>query len=154
MANELQEKNKPVFGTIPESGTLLFTDAASAHTYNVNANLFAVITGSQKGTLVDSLFVVSNDTVNRLMAIYLRDGADLMPIGIFNVPANSGTNGTVLPFDLLSNANASNLPISNQGKRYIRLANGQELVAGILTVPSAGKFFNVVAQCTVINETP
>lgn len=153
MSNVLQEKNKPVFGTIPYGDAIGFTDASAAHTYNVNTNLTVVLTGDQKGVICDSLYIVSNDSVARTVSIYIRDGAVLRLIGVFIVAAGSGTNGTALPVDVLSNANSPHLPISNQGKRYIRLLAGEEIVAGILAATSAGKFVNVVASSTIIDET-
>lgn len=149
----LNNKNKPVFGTIPLNGSKGFSDASTAHTYNSNTNLEVVLTGEQKGVICDSLFIVSNDSVARLVAVYLRQGAVLKLLRIVNVPANSGTDGTVLPVDVFSNSNCPHLPINNQGKRFVRLLLGEEIVAGILSVPSAGKFITLIGLATIIDQS-
>jgi hypothetical protein len=139
----LEAKNKPTFASDLINGVVHFTSADTAHTYMNNTNLKIIITAGVNGALIDAGRMLSDDTITRNVILYVRDGSTLHPINVYVVTLAAGTNGTTLPIDPLSNTLAPHLPVSNQGKRYIRLMAGQELVAGIVTLPTAGKFVSL-----------
>ncbi|MHB1278261.1 MAG: hypothetical protein ACYC1Q_07675 [Bacteroidia bacterium] len=140
MPTELEVDNLARFAGILNTDGGIIDDTAIANTFGSNANTVDCFTAGPFGALVDSIEVVSTDSAIKILHLYIDKGAgDPIPLGAFSIPLNSGSNGAVLPFDVLSNANTSHLPISNQGKRYIRLEAGWTIKAGILAALTATK---------------
>jgi hypothetical protein len=146
MAYNAEERNFAVFGTEIINGVVQFTNASATDAFPAVANAQTIITAAGEGTLIDSIRALSDDSVNRNINLYIKDGGTIIPIGTFTVPLNAGTNGTVLPLDVLSHTAASHHAINNQGKRYLRLKPGQLLIASIPVAPSATKNIFVIAS--------
>ena len=140
------ESNFARFATVPKTGGASFVNATGANTFGLSTNTQTIFTAGIKGAVVSSVFVLSNDTVALIAHLYIEDGGVLRPICALTVPANSGTNGTVLPLDLLSAANASFLPINNQGKRELHLPNSALLKVGFAAAVSATRTAWVTAN--------
>lgn len=136
----LNAGEKPKFATEINTGQAVIVNADGSGVIGTNSAAYkTVATGATYGTLIDSLSVVSTDSVARnvIVAVKRSGGSTHSVIGVFNIPASSGSNGTAAVVDLLSNINSSFLPVNNQGKRFIRLANGDELVLALLVAATA-----------------
>ena len=128
----------PRFATTLVDGQAVLANADGAAAIGTNSAAYkSIITGGLYGTLVDSFSCVSNDSVARNVIVAIRNGATHRVIGVFNIPANSGANGSVAVVDLLGHVNQYCTPISSQGKRYLRLKYGEELVVGVLVAVTA-----------------
>lgn len=135
----LEIDNKPRFATALNIDGGVIVNATGANTFGADTNTVVCFTAGAHGSLVDSIRLISDDSANKVVHLYIKDGADVYPLGAFSVPLGSGSNGTALPVDPLSNTFSSHLPISNQGKRYLRLPAGAEIIAGVLAATTAAK---------------
>lgn len=135
----LENDNKPRFATELNIGGNSIVNATGANTFGLNTNTVVCFTAGANGSLVDSIRILSDDSANKIVHLYVNDGGTLYPLGAYTVALGSGTNGTALPVDPLSNANSSHQPISNQGKRQIRLPAGAQIIAGVAAAVTAAK---------------
>lgn len=127
-------KNEPWFANKPNRKQVMIVNADGAVGLDTDSVAWKTLfTAPADGLLVDSLIVSSNDSAARVLALAVKVGASIQLIGCVNIPANSGTNGTVAAVDLLANTILLGMPISAQGKRYIRLETGESLVVGTTT---------------------
>jgi hypothetical protein len=139
MPAELEVDNLARFATELNIDGNSIVNATGANTFGSDANTVVVFTAGAQGSLVDSIRVLSDDSAAKILHLYVKIGANIYPISAVTVALGSGTNGTALPVDPLSNANASHLPISNQGKRYLRLPAGATIIAGVFAAMTAAK---------------
>jgi hypothetical protein len=94
-------------------------------------------TAGAYGGMVESLLVSSNDTAAVNVLVYAMDGATVHPIGICNVPINSGNLGTVPNVDIINGL--VGLPINSVYKKYIPLRAGMTLKVAVLAAMTANK---------------
>lgn len=140
-------KNDPWFANKPERNSVSIVNADGAAGLDTNSPAWKeVFTAPDDGLLVDSLIANSNDSAARVLAIAVKVGTTIQLLGCVNIPANSGTNGTVVAVDLLANTIILGLPISAQGKRYLRLKPTEVLVVGTTTAVTAALAVRVNAS--------
>lgn len=141
----LAAKNMPWFANIHKSGTYRFTDASTAGAMGVITNFQTIYTAGDLGAIVSGVSINSSDSAARVMLFAIKNGSTCIPLFMIPVPALSGTSSTVTAVDALSSTWASSMPIDGNGKRYIPLAEGEELVCAPDTTLTAAKFINVTA---------
>jgi hypothetical protein len=140
-------KNDPWFANKPERGFASIVTADGAAALDTNSAAWKeILTAPADGLLVDSLIVASNDSAARVLAVAVKVGSTINLIGCVSIPANSGTNGTVAAVDLLANTILLGLPISAQGKRFIRLKPTEILVVGTTSAVTAALSVRVSAS--------
>lgn len=107
-------KEKTYFANMPRN---YFAQIVAADT----TNWVTVLTAPADGLLVDMLNVANDDTVARTVQFGVQRGSTNNAIG----QPISVTNA--LQFDFLDGVRIVGLPINNQGKRFIRLEQGDIL---------------------------
>lgn len=142
----LNQDEKPRFATQINNGGITFTSASSAATVGTYTNYSTIITPNTFGCIVDRINIISTDSSSRVVHLAVWNGTALRHLLSVTVAANSGTNGSVAAVDVLSLTNASFLPSGANGKKYIRLANGELLVAGINGATSSSTIVQVIAD--------
>lgn len=121
------KRERPWFANVVKTAYGEIANAQGGSAIDSQSNYIDLITAGGVGLLIDALILTSNDSSARAVVIARKIGGTYRPIGAVNVAANAGTNGTTASVDALSGAILAGLPINNQGKRYIRLENGQAL---------------------------
>lgn len=135
----MAENNDPKYATEIETWHNQVTNPGAATVGGPNTNYNTILTAptitsgkNGGGVLVDSIIISSTDTTNRNLILARMSATTIRHIGVVPLPANSGSNGTVVSVDPLDGSFIKGLPINNQGKRYIRLKPGESLVWGLL----------------------
>lgn len=124
-------------------------NAASAGALGSDTNGVTIYTADTNvGSRVDSLVISTDDTAAVNVWIYIKNGSDIKPLGIVNVPLSSGNSGTVANVDALLGSGVTLLgaKVDNNGKRYIDLMPSDVLKCAVLANMTAAKKAYVVAQ--------
>jgi len=139
----------PVYGITPKTsvGNL---NAATAGSMGTTTNAVTVVTAGSNGCIIDSLVANTTDTaaVNLFVSIVDSAGTGVRPLGIVNVPLNSGNAANVLNVDVLNSAVLVGMTVDQNGKRIIRLAPSETLRVSTLANMTAAKNCYVTAQYT------
>lgn len=142
----LNENQIPVYAITPKTSVGVL-NAATAGALGSTTNAVTVFTASLSGSRIYSVCFNSDDTaaVNVFLSIVGSDGTTVKPLGIINVPINSGNAANTLNVDGLNPAVLNGMPIDNTGKRYIELAASETLRVSTLANMTAAK----KCYCTV-----
>lgn len=137
---------KAKFTNKPNNGVGVLT-AASAGALNADTNGVVIYTAFTYGGRVESLIINTNDTAIVNVFIYILNGATVKPLGIVNVPANSGNTAAIQSVDALLGAGVTlcGLPVDITSKPYIPLAPGDILKMSCLANMTAAKVCTAVA---------
>jgi hypothetical protein len=127
------KKERPWFANVVKTAFGEIANAQSGSAIDSQSNYVDLITAGGDGLLVDAIVLTSNDSANRVVIISRKVSGTYRPIGAVQILANAGTNGTTASVDALSGAIIAGLPINAQGKRFIRLANGEALAFKVTT---------------------
>ena len=123
----------PVYGITPKTsvGNL---NAATAGSMGTTTNAVTVVTAGSNGCIIDSLVANTTDTaaVNLFVSIVDSAGTGVRPLGIVNVPLNSGNAANVLNVDVLNSAVLVGMTVDQNGKRIIRLGASETLRVAVL----------------------
>jgi len=144
----LLTSEKPVYARTLNVGVALLS-AASAGALGSNLNGVTAYTAGQYGGRVESLVASTNDSAAVNLFVYLLDGSNnVYPLGIVNVPINSGNLGTVQNVDLLDGTGVrlAGMLWDNTGKRYISIPGGWKLNVSVLANMTANKSCWVTAS--------
>ncbi len=137
----------PKVANVPNGGVALIAASANTVTLGSNTNGATAYTAGTAGGRVMSLTAVTDDTVTVNVFVYIYRGSTVIPLGLVNVPLNSGnTNAARFNVDFLDGINIVGLPIDNTGKRYIPLMPNDLLKVGALANLTAAKTCWVVAS--------
>lgn len=139
---------KPVFARTLNVGVGTL-NAATAGALGVTTNAVTVYTAGANGGRIESLVANTDDTAAVNLFVSLVDGSSAVyPLGIVNVPLNSGNLGTVANVDLLSGTGVTLIGqlLESTGKRYISIPAGWTLRVSTLANMTALKKCHVVAQ--------
>jgi hypothetical protein len=104
-------------------------------------------TAGAYGGIVESLMVSTNDTAAVNVLVYALDGATVHPLGICNVPINSGNLATAANVDVINALQG--LPINSVFKKYIPLRANMTLKVAVLAAMTANKI--LVAKTTGVD---
>jgi hypothetical protein len=104
----------------------------------IAADAKVVYTAGAFGGMVESLMCSINDTAAVNVIVYELDGATVHPLGIVNVPINSGNLGTVPNVDLINGL--IGLPINSVYKKYIPLKANMTVKVAVLAAMTANKY--------------
>jgi hypothetical protein len=146
MAISLAEK--PVYARTINVGVGIL-NAATAGALGATTNAVTVYTAGSNGGRIESLVANSDDTAAVNLFVFLVDGSsNVYPLGICNVPANSGNLGTVINVDLLDGTGVrlNGMLVDNTGKRYISIPASWTLRISALANMTAAKKCHVTAQ--------
>jgi hypothetical protein len=139
----------PVYGITPKTsvGNL---NAATAGSMGTTTNAVTVVTAGTNGCIIDSLVANTTDTaaVNLFVSIVDSAGTGVRPLGIINVPLNSGNAANVLNVDVLNSTVLVGMTVDQNGKRIIRLGASETLRVSTLANMTAAKNCYVTAQYT------
>jgi hypothetical protein len=139
---------KPVYARTINVGVGVL-NAATAGALGATTNAVTVYTAGANGGRIESLVANSDDTAAVNLFVFLVDGSsNVYPLGIVNVPANSGNLGTVQNIDCLAGVGISlqGLLIDISGKRYISIPASWTLRVSTLANMTASKKCHVTAQ--------
>ena len=136
--------NLPKYATVLNSGVGVLGTGAST----VGATLIGVdgiaadakvcYTAGAFGGMVESLMCSITDTAAVNVIVYELDGATVHPLGIVNVPINSGNLGTAANVDLINGL--VGLPINSVYKKYIPLKANMTVKVAVLAAMTANKY--------------
>lgn len=131
---------------LPQNGNNSGVTLTSADTI-IPVTLF---TAGSNDSNCNSIIVVTDDTSDVGVQLYLRHGGVDYLLGTVNVATGSGTNGNpsvdLLEQDLAVNSTRiTGLPVDNVGKPFIPLENGDTLKVGCLATMTVLKTTTVVA---------
>jgi hypothetical protein len=143
----MNNNEKPKYAVTPVTGRAVIpAGVAGALGANTNAQT-AYPAAPAEGGRCYGLIASTDDTsaVNLLIQIEKGNG-DIIPLGLVNVPANSGNAASTPMVDLLSASVCPGLPIDNMGKRYIELAGGDKVIVSTLAAITATKKCIVSSQ--------
>ena len=127
------KKERPWFANVMKTAHGEITNAQGGSAIDSQSNYVDLITAAGDGLLIDAVVLTSNDSAARVVIISRKVSGTYRPIGAIQIAANAGTNGTTASIDALSGAIIAGLPINAQGKRFIRLENGQALAFKVTT---------------------
>lgn len=116
-------------------------NAASAGALGSDTNGVLIHTFGTYGGFVASIKISTDDTAAVNVFLYSKDGSDILPEGIVNVPINSGNLGTVANVDALANTGVRPLGdwIEQNGKRVIPCEGGTDFKCSVLANMTAAK---------------
>jgi hypothetical protein len=122
-------RDKPVFYNELNSGVGTRVNADGTGTLGSNTNGTDIYTGGTYGSIVESLVFSTDDTTAVNAYLYIYTGTTVKPLGIVNIPIQSGDLAGVANVDALAGSGVSliGLPVNAQGKRYIPLKAGDVL---------------------------
>lgn len=121
--SDLPAVNMPKYATVPNGGVAKLGDGAStvgATALGVDgaaADAKACYTAGAYGGMVECVSFTTDDTAAVNARLYILDGATVKPVGIINVPINSGNAASVKNVDGL--ASIEGLPVNASFKKYI-----------------------------------
>jgi hypothetical protein len=117
----------PVLANVPNSGVAVIT-GTTIGTLGSDTNGVVGYTAGSLGGRVYSLTAVTNSAVTVNTYVYILRGAQVVPVGLVNIPVSSGnTLAAKFNVDYLDGINITGLPLDNTGKRYIPLQGGDRL---------------------------
>lgn len=93
-------------------------------------------TGGSSGSKVFSPVLATDETAVRVIQFGLYDGSSFFLLGSVSVPIGAGTGG-VAPMNAF--ANIPNLPIDNDGNRFIYVPSGYKLQMKAEATLTSGK---------------
>lgn len=128
----------PAFAATPKLGVVKIVNADASAQKDVLA-------AGSSGTKVVSVTAVSDDTSARVLQLSVLRSAANYILGSVSVPAASGTDGTTAAVDLLAAALVPDLPVDNDGQRYLFLESGDTLQVKSLTTVTSAKTVTVAA---------
>ena len=140
-------KERPWFANVVRTAFGEIANAQGGSTIDSQSNYVDLITAAGDGLLVDGVIVTSNDSAARVVILAIKVSGTYRPLGAVSVAANSGTNGTAVSIDMLSGAVLVGFPINNQGKRFLRLANGEALA--FKTTTAVTNTTGMAVRCSV-----
>lgn len=139
----LETVNMPKYATVLNGGIgVLGTGASTVGATAIGIDGIAAdakvtyIAGAFGG-IIESLMASTDDTAAVNVIVYLLDGTTVHPLGIVNVPLNSGNLGTVANVDILNGL--VGLPVNTQSKKYIPMRAGMTLKVAVLAAMTANK---------------
>ena len=94
-------------------------------------------TAGAYGGMCESLIISINDTAAVNAFVYILDGATVHPLGICNIPINSGNLGTAYAIDIINSL--AGLPYNSVYRKYIPLMANQTLKVAVLAAMTANK---------------
>ena len=137
--------NLPKYATVLNSGVgVLGTGASTVGATLIGVDGIAVdakvvYTAGAFGGMVESLMCSINDTAPVNVIVYCMDGVTTVhPLGIVNVPINSGNLGTAANVDLINGL--VGLPINSVFKKYIPLKANMTVKVAVLAAMTANKY--------------
>ena len=141
----------PLVANVPNGGVGIIQGSSNTVTLGVSANSVAVYTAGASGGRVYSLIGSTDDTTTVNVMLSTVSGSTVYPLGLVNIPINSGNVSGTGAVNMLDPNNAisalKGLPVDGQGNRYIPLRPAEVLRAGALANLSAtGKSCWVVAR--------
>jgi len=128
------------------TGTL---NAATAGALGVTTNAVTCYTAGANGGRIESLVANTNDSAAVNLFVSLVDASsNVYPLGIVNVPLNSGNSGTVVNVDMLdgSGIKLNGMLVDSTGKRYISIPALWTLRVSTLANMTSGRQCYVTAQ--------
>lgn len=125
----------PEYANEPVEG-LASLNGVSAGALGTDTNGTAVIAAAERGTRVHVLIATTDDVVAIDLFVYTLndDGITIKPIGLVNVPANSGNAAGIPQVDILSGLD---LPLDYYGNKYLDIALGNTLKVSTVANMSA-----------------
>lgn len=128
----------PTFVATPKLTPAATTNADSANTKKT------IATAGASGSKVVAVIATSTETANaRVGQLWLTRSATSYLIGSFNVPINSGFDGSTQGVNALSLV--AGLPVDNDGQVYFFLESGDTLQVSFTTQVASGKEIDVFA---------
>jgi hypothetical protein len=140
----ITQKDLPKFFTTQKTGVGTRVNADGAGTLGSNTNAATIYTGATTyGSIITSLIFNTDDTTAGNAYVFIYNGSSVRPLGIVNIPIQSGDLGTVAAVDALSGSGITlqGLPIDSQGNKYIHLEAGEVLKFSMKAAPTAAKTF-------------
>ena len=120
----------PVYGITPKTSVGILA-SAGAGSMGSTTNAVTVVTAGSNGCIVDSLVLNSTSAAIHNIFVFIVDNAtptpNVKPLGIVNVPANSGNQLNVVNVDAISPSVLVGMTVDQNGKRIIRLAPSETL---------------------------
>lgn len=101
-----------------------------------------LLTAGSSGARVDSISVVSDDTAEMVLNVYMHDGTTAFLIGAITVPTLSGTDGVAPAVSVL---NLTDMPFLPEDLTYF-LAGTHKIQVGVQTTVTTAKTVTVVAM--------
>ena len=150
----ITQKDKPVFFTDQKSGSGTRVNGSGAGTLGSDTNGTAIYTGATTyGSMVTALIFNTDDTTAGNAYVYILNGSTVRPLGIVNIPIQSGDLSTVAAVDALngSGIRLQGLPRDAWGNQYIMLDDGEVLKFSMKAAPTSGKTF--YATCLALDGT-
>jgi len=139
---------KPVYARTINVGVGTL-NAASAGALGSTTNSVTAYTAGSNGGRIESLVASTDDSAAVNLFVFLVDGSsNVYPLGICNVPLNSGNSGTVINVDMLDGTGVrlNGMLVDMTGKRYISIPASWTLRVSVLANMTAAKKCHVVAQ--------
>jgi hypothetical protein len=128
----------PVFVSTPKITPAATTNADSANTKKT------IHTAGASGSKVTAVIATSTETANaRVGQLWLTRSATSYLLGSFNVPVNSGFDGSAFGVNALQTI--PGLPLDNDGQPYLFLESGDTLQVSFTTQVASGKEVDVFA---------
>lgn len=128
----LLKVNKPWFGNVPKVSFGSIANAQGGSAISSASNYVDVATAGDLGLLVDSIVINSNDSAAANVVVAIKRSSTYYPLGVVNVPINSGSTGAIVTTDVLDNSVIKGLPINTQGDYYLRLEPSDVLAFKVL----------------------
>ena len=117
----------PKVANVLNGGVAVLT-GTTIGTLGSNTNGVTGYTAGSQGGRVISLLGNTDDAAAINVYVYILRGATVLPIGMVNIPLQSGnTNAARFPVDFLNGTNLPGLPVDNTGRQYISLLPGDVL---------------------------
>lgn len=135
--------NMPKYANVLNGGVAKLGDGASTvgatalGTDGIAADAKACYTAGAFGGMVESVMISTNDTTAVNAFLYILDGATVKPLGIVNVPINSGNAASTNNVDAINSIQG--LPINASFKKYIPLNADEVLKVSVLAAMTANK---------------
>lgn len=106
-----------------------------------------LVTGGTNGSVVEWINVSSTDSAARDMKWYLNDGTTNFLISTQSTLANAGNTNAISSIATLNNTTLfGSVPFNNSGNKYIYVANGWSLRAGMAVAVTAAQTIAVTAH--------
>jgi hypothetical protein len=96
----------PIFALVPKNVASVITAADTT-------NKIVSITAGTNGTAIISLGAVSFDAADMVLVVSVNTGSNIRVLGSVTVPALSGSDGLVAPFNIFTKANIPALQSDN-----------------------------------------
>jgi hypothetical protein len=106
----------------------------------------SVAVGGSNGTRIESFIIVSSDSADRDLLVYITISATNYLIGTVKIPLTSGTVNTIPGVDILRSASLYGLATDVNGNRYLYLASGSTLSIATSATVTTAKQITAFAQ--------